>query len=218
MRKITTLLGLMLLYCMGAVAQESTINVGYANGTYYRIKNGYELTQNNPGSPYSGTPVNNPSPNGANKGSWAYKWVADHESKLTIEITTLSDDYPINTFYCVTSTSDQEYFDTGGPRSWKVSVAEGYVITEFFLRAKTQKINNDGSSKGDINLNGNTHRFLSDDYSNFQVTDLNTTELTFTTSGGDNGDSNAHIFFDNYYIKVASKEDVSLTYNYNLAF
>lgn len=198
------------------------LNVGYKYGSYYRIKNHHTMRFNYPGTPYNGTPVElGEGATASDYGTsyWAYKWVADDASNLTIEVTTptsATNPDPVNSFYNHETSDPIEYFDTGAPRSWKISVADGYQITSFELTAKIQSIGGSGStSKGSITIGGETHDFTTTE-STWKPNITASSQINMQTKGGSNGTSNAHIVFSSYKITVRKIPTThTLTLNYS---
>lgn len=204
-----------------------TIDVGYMNGSFYRQKTWFLNKQNDPGtkfngtyvtSTYVGTDVTKTGTTGGN-GSWAFKWVADDESHLTI-VTSDGDvdgaGTTTNKFDCSYNGGEGNAFQTqGSTLKWNIRVADGYVITGWKLVGKAVTATN-CVNKGYVKPAGGVEQaFETTAETTVEVTDLNTQTTTYETRAS-GGTKNAQIEWSVFQVtvkKLASTHTLTLNYS-----
>ncbi|MBR1594826.1 MAG: hypothetical protein IJ659_08675 [Alloprevotella sp.] len=189
MRKLTTLLTLLLLTVVGAMAQSYTIDVDYEHGTFYRYKNGYTMTQNTPGSPYNGSaPVDNAGSPSSNYGAWAYKWVSAYSSAPTVTVIADVDNHG-NKFETTT-----HQFTSGTNLTWSIEVEEGYRIMSYSIEGTTESgtftLTPEGQEATNFTTSGGS----------LTVDGLSSSSVTFKTTGGG---SDVRLNYTKFQVRVA---------------
>lgn len=214
MRKITTLITLLLTCLTGAMAQEYTIDVSYQNGAYYRQKTWYLNRQNVPGQKYQGSSNAYSTYVGTDDskigttggfGDWAFKWEANDASGLTIVANngTVDDNgTTTNKFLCSAHDNEGNSFQTNGSAiTWKISVADGYVITGWKLVGQTESASG-CANKGYVKPSGGSeYAFELSSTQTVNVTGLNSQETTYETRAS-GGTQNAQITWSTFQVTV----------------